>query len=349
MAVTRARILGSVRRALGDGDGRLVVELLLDGQEVLEGGPRRRVSVVDGASIECGNFRWQRWTSPLLRLDFTTVIGFDADEDKKDNWDPGRMVAAGFETLDQQEAYMAALQNATRNDGCSFEGLESVLLEVDGEWVMEEAITDLDGEGLVKKAEPIAVSVGTENANDTRESGSAFVYALIAAAGVGAVLMLLLCGMYYKQWTRRDKEGKSTTLQELPAAAVVESNDIESVDTSSFALEEGEEDAEDYTSSCAPEVEDDEEEQRGGVFNTISMVVPPGKLGLVISNPQREVPIVLQMKTGSPLHGKVRVGDLLLSVDGVDCRGMAASEVLELVGGHRSQEPSRTLIVLREQ
>ena len=42
------------------------------------------------------------------------------------------------------------------------------------------------------------------------------------------------------------------------------------------------------------------------------------------------------------------MGDLLLSVDEVDCRGMVASEVSDLVGS-RSLQLVRTLVLLREQ
>ena len=76
-------------------------------------------------------------------------------------------------------------------------------------------------------------------------------------------------------------------------------------------------------------------------------MAPPGKLGLIIANPRKDMPIILQMKEGSVLHGMVHVGDLLLSVDEVDCRGMVASEVSDLVGS-RSLQRVRTLVLLRD-
>ena len=78
------------------------------------------------------------------------------------------------------------------------------------------------------------------------------------------------------------------------------------------------------------------------------MVAPPGKLGLVIANPRQKTPIVLEMKDASALQGKVHVGDLLLSLDEVDCHGLLASEVSALVGG-RSQEPLPILMLLQDQ
>ena len=77
-------------------------------------------------------------------------------------------------------------------------------------------------------------------------------------------------------------------------------------------------------------------------------VVPPGQLVHVIANPRKDMPIILQMKEGSVLQEIVHVGDLLLSVDEVDCRGMVASEVSDLVGS-RSLQLVRTLVLLREQ
>ena len=55
------------------------------------------------------------------------------------------------------------------------------------------------------------------------------------------------------------------------------------------------------------------------VYRSIKAVAPPGKLGLVIANPHGETPIVLEMKEDSVLRKKVLVGDLLYSVDDVDC------------------------------
>ena len=95
------------------------------------------------------------------------------------------------------------------------------------------------------------------------------------------------------------------------------------------------------------DVPSDPDEEEAGVFHSILAIAPPGKLGLVIANPRRGMPLVLRRKEGSVLGDAVRAGDLLLSVDEVDCRGMTAAEVSELVGG-RSARPERTLVLLRE-
>jgi hypothetical protein len=81
-------------------------------------------------------------------------------------------------------------------------------------------------------------------------------------------------------------------------------------------------------------------------YEHITVVASSGVLGVVIDNPTRNIPIIHAIKETSVLHGRVRVGDLLMSVDEVDCRGMAAAAVSQLISS-RSQNPTRTLRLLR--
>ena len=78
----------------------------------------------------------------------------------------------------------------------------------------------------------------------------------------------------------------------------------------------------------------------------ITVVAQSGVLGIVIDNPTRTTPVVHAIKETSILNGRVHVGDLLMSVDEVDCRGMTAVAVSKLIGS-RSQNPTRTLRLLR--
>jgi hypothetical protein len=78
----------------------------------------------------------------------------------------------------------------------------------------------------------------------------------------------------------------------------------------------------------------------------ITVVAPKGKLGIVIDNPGADIPVVHAIKETSVLHGRVVVGDLLLSVDERDCRGMSAVAVSKLISS-RSDNPARTLVLLR--
>lgn len=81
-------------------------------------------------------------------------------------------------------------------------------------------------------------------------------------------------------------------------------------------------------------------------FAQITVVAPAGKLGIVLDNPHGDLPIIWAIKETSSLHGKVYVGDLLLSVDGVDVRGMSSHDVSSFLSS-RSMNPSRTLVLAR--
>jgi len=81
-------------------------------------------------------------------------------------------------------------------------------------------------------------------------------------------------------------------------------------------------------------------------FELKTVVAPAGKLGIVLDNPHGDLPIVWAIKETSVLHGGVRVGDLLLSVDEVDCRGMSTHRVSMFLSS-RSMNKSRALVFAR--
>ena len=81
-------------------------------------------------------------------------------------------------------------------------------------------------------------------------------------------------------------------------------------------------------------------------FQRISIAAPAGMLGIVLDNPHLDLPVVYAIKETSALHGKIRVGDLLLSVDEVECRGMSAHQISTFLSS-RSQNPVRTLVLAR--
>ena len=78
----------------------------------------------------------------------------------------------------------------------------------------------------------------------------------------------------------------------------------------------------------------------------ITVVAPKGPLGIVLDNPHGAIPVVYAIKETSSLNGKVRVGDLLLSVDEVDCRGMSSQNVSKFLNS-RGQNPARKLVLSR--
>ena len=85
----------------------------------------------------------------------------------------------------------------------------------------------------------------------------------------------------------------------------------------------------------------------GGRGTVIKVDAPPGMLGIVLDSPNGDVPKVYAIKGTSPLHGKVRVDDLLLRVDEVDCRGMTTHQVSALLNA-RGGNPARRLVLLRQ-
>jgi C-terminal processing protease CtpA/Prc len=78
------------------------------------------------------------------------------------------------------------------------------------------------------------------------------------------------------------------------------------------------------------------------------VVAPAGKLGMVIDTPNGGVPVVHAIRDTSVLANSVRVGDWLLSVDGVDCTAMTAMQVSKLISV-KSEKPSRVLVFVRSR
>ena len=106
-------------------------------------------------------------------------------------------------------------------------------------------------------------------------------------------------------------------------------------------------DTEDTATSHEYDHEEQDEEGEDAIYHSLIVIAPPGKLGLILTNPRNNMPLILRIRDNSILCDKVQVGDLLLSVDEVDCRGMMASEVQELIGS-RSDAKERVLVLLRE-
>jgi len=78
----------------------------------------------------------------------------------------------------------------------------------------------------------------------------------------------------------------------------------------------------------------------------IEVIVPAGKLGVVIDRPLSGVPMVHAIKDTSIIFDKVRIGDKLISVDGEDTTKMSAVKVSKLISS-KAQNPQRVLVFLR--
>ena len=101
-----------------------------------------------------------------------------------------------------------------------------------------------------------------------------------------------------------------------------------------------------YSPSNASGAAFPDEEEGSSNFQRLVVVAPGGKLGIVVDNKTGDMPIVHAIKESSVLNGRLQVGDLLVSVDEVDCRGMSAVQVSRLIST-RSRNPTRTLVLLR--
>lgn len=78
------------------------------------------------------------------------------------------------------------------------------------------------------------------------------------------------------------------------------------------------------------------------------VVVPPGKLGIVMDNsPSSGTPMVYAVKPNSVLCREVRIGDRLISVDDADVTMMSAIQVSKLISLKNDQE--RTLVFVRKR
>jgi len=78
----------------------------------------------------------------------------------------------------------------------------------------------------------------------------------------------------------------------------------------------------------------------------LTVIAPAGKLGIVMDNRTGDMPVVHAIKETSVLHGRVNVGDFLVSVDEIDCRGMSAVQVSKLISS-RSHLEVRVLVLQR--
>ena len=78
----------------------------------------------------------------------------------------------------------------------------------------------------------------------------------------------------------------------------------------------------------------------------INIFAPPGKLGVVIDTPDDGAPVVHAIKDTSVIADKLKVGDLLVAVDGEDVRKMTAIKVSKLIS-RKSINKTRKLSVIR--
>jgi len=87
-------------------------------------------------------------------------------------------------------------------------------------------------------------------------------------------------------------------------------------------------------------------EKERSSFGSLTVVAPSGKLGIIVDNQTGDMPVVVAIKETSVLHGKIKEGDMMISVDEIDCRGMSSMQVSKLISS-RSHNPTRYLVLGR--
>jgi len=327
--VTKDRIRGEAAEIFANSGEGLAVTIEIHGQDVSESRSlsskryREATTASPDVSIENetpsrhgGYLRGLRPTS--LRISFVTIISFISEKGPIAR-EPNEAVASGFETQKQWEEYMEELRARPGDGSGAFEGVGRVSLEVDGRPVAVDAPAFEFSDAAAR----------SENDGDGGGDGTAALYAVVAV--VVSLCVLLACFAVCCTIRRGRSKGFVRHRNEGSDDASCAGSDNEDGDDNA--------------------VRDGGDEGGGdidAVFDSITVAAPPGKLGLDIANMREDMPRIFAVKDGSVLCGRVQEGDLLLSVDEVDCRGMPAGEVSKLVG-KRSDRPGRTLVLLREQ
>ena len=74
------------------------------------------------------------------------------------------------------------------------------------------------------------------------------------------------------------------------------------------------------------------------------VAAPPGKLGIVIDTPTGGIPFVHAIKDTSVLVESVRIGDQLISVDGLDTTSLSAIQVSKLISSKAQNTRMMTFV-----
>ena len=86
--------------------------------------------------------------------------------------------------------------------------------------------------------------------------------------------------------------------------------------------------------------------EQNNTYKLVTILAPAGTLGVMFNNPLGNLPIVYAIKENSALREKIMVGDMLVSVDEVNCRGMSSPTLSAFVNS-RSQNPQRVFTLAR--
>jgi len=92
--------------------------------------------------------------------------------------------------------------------------------------------------------------------------------------------------------------------------------------------------------------DDDTFEAQYGAEEHFEVLAPAGVLGLILETNKDGVPTINNIKPSSVLADQVRIGDRLLSVDGIDVSVMLASDVSRLIAS-KKDAPTRKFVFSR--
>ena len=223
------------------------------------------------------------------------------------------LIGDGFKSFHQRGQYLEQLRNLSR-------GFDDSLKSMD----------------LFINDELIVAENAVLNAKSSNEHSNESWGIIVGVAAASLVAIMVMLGGYAALHRHRQKKSYMKHDDESTNAYLVEDEAMKPV--SSF-------DDGSYT---------DETTSKN---TTYSIVAPAGKLGLEIRNSRisprclnyqtSNIPVVDVVKETSALSGQVQVGDMLISVDEIDCKGLGAKKVTELIC-ERSSSFARQFVFLRQ-
>jgi C-terminal processing protease CtpA/Prc len=93
--------------------------------------------------------------------------------------------------------------------------------------------------------------------------------------------------------------------------------------------------------------DDESSLEKLGKSEIVELTAPPGVLGLVIDTVHGGIPTVFSVKEESVIADKVKEGDRLISVNGVDTTELSARNVSKVIS--RFKDSERTMIFFRQK
>ena len=78
----------------------------------------------------------------------------------------------------------------------------------------------------------------------------------------------------------------------------------------------------------------------------ITVILPPGKLGIIVDAPDNSPPVIHAVKSTSVVRKQIRVGDKLIAIDDENVQGMTATQVSKIISS-KSFNDQRKLTIVR--